>query len=596
MRVKLALPGRGDRSTRPDHRALGGLVGLVCGLLALGPALRPGYLLFYDMVFVPRLAFSDRTMGVDGSVPRAVPNDFDVAVLSHLAPGWVVQKVLLIGVFVAVGAGAAGLMRTRLGAVAAALVAAWNPYLAERLAIGHWGYLLGYACVPFLVSAAAGCRSGAVRGRFRLGVWLVVLAFTGSTGAVFGLIAVLAVLLAPGPRPSWHRSMRDIGWALLIWLLADATWWFSYLFLAPTPPGGSAGVTAFMARADTPYGVIGSLLTGGGIWNQGVWFSARSSVVVSGLALLVVVVAVVVAVRRRVWRQSPALAGLGIAGVICLVLAGASALPGGSHVMTILGNDLPGGGLLRDAQKFDAVWMILVAVLAGQLVERTRDLGIRVGAQRSTALVFAAALAAWPLITLTGMAWGAWGRWQAVDYPASYVHTAQQIDRLPPGGVAVFPWTQYRSYAWDGHRVLLDPWQRLVSRQVLVNDALPLTSGVVPGDDPDARKVTQALADHGDVAAVLRSVGVRYVLVETDQPVAAGLPNLAGDRVLVAADGLRLYDLGPVHVSGGHDGPFRYTGWLLAGMSVLLVGVAGVSAGRSATGPPAGTSARHEDL
>ena len=51
-------------------------VGLVLGLLALGPGLRRGFLLSYDMVFVPREPFTSAMFGLSGGAPRAVPSDF----------------------------------------------------------------------------------------------------------------------------------------------------------------------------------------------------------------------------------------------------------------------------------------------------------------------------------------------------------------------------------------------------------------------------------------------------------------------------------------------------------------------------------------
>lgn len=559
-------------SRRPGPRTVGAAAGLACAVLALGPALRPGYLLFYDMVFVPHLGITDHTLGVDGSVPRAVPGDLAVALLSDLAPGWVVQKVLLVAVFVLVGAGVGGLLRSRAAAAAAALAACWNPYVAERLAIGHWAFLLGYAVLPFLVAAAGAYREGRPHGRLRLGVWLVLMAATGSTGAVLGLVAVLCILLVPGQR---HRPrVGQLAWVVVVFVLANAPWWFTYLALAPHSGGDPAGVQAFMSRADTPWGLVPSLVTTGGIWNEGVWFADRTSWVVSGVALLITLVALVVAARTREWRRTPALAGLAVAGLCCLVVAAASALPGGRAIVTAIVTDVPGGGLLRDSQKFVAVWALVVAVAAGLLVEWLRDAAKTVGAGRVAAAAVAGAVALWPVATLPGMLWGAGGRWEAVSYPTAYQRMSDRIDRLPAGGLAVFPWTLYRSYAWDGHRVLLDPWQRLVDRPVLVNDDLPLSDRVVRGESVAARRITRALRDGGDVLAALRREGVRFVLVETDQPRAGAVPDLTDATVLARERGLVLYDIGrdaSVAPVPGPHGWWRYLGLMAGGAAVVLV-------------------------
>lgn len=554
------------------RRGVGAVVGLLCGVIVLGPSLAPGYLLRYDMVFVPRIPFSDHTLGVDGSVPRAVPSDFVVAVFSHLMPGWVVEEVALLAVFVLVGMGVGALSRSRFGAGASALVACWNPYVAERLAIGHWAFLLGYACVPFLVLAAADVREGRRPARARLGGWLLLSAATGSTSAVLGVIAVLAVLAAPTPKFPTRRRLGQVCWVLVVGMLANATWWFAYLVLAPSQSTSVLGVEAFRSRADTPWGVFGSLITGGGIWNHAAWFTERASWVVSGVALLAVLSALLVAGHVRVWRDGPAFFGLSLAGVVGLALAVASAAPGGQQLMTAVITDLPGGGLLRDAQKFVAPWMVLVAVLAGRLAERVRAIGAAVGAARGSSLAIAAVIACWPVVTLTGLAWGAGGQWRAVDYPASFTRMTQRIDALPAGEVAVLPWGQYRQYAFNHDVVVLDPWQRLLSRGVLGDDSLPLVDGtVVPGESAEAHAVTVALRAGSGAERALRDAGVRYVLLQTDQQRTRDLDQLR--TRLVASDGtLRLFQLeSPPAAVPGDRAVWRYTGWVLAGLAVVVV-------------------------
>jgi hypothetical protein len=526
---------------RPD--VVGALVGAVCALLALGPALRPGYLLFYDMVFVPRLGFGARTLGVDGSVPRAVPNDLVVALLSQVAPGWLVQKVLLVSVFVGVGAGVAGLFRTRLGAGAAALVAAWNPWLGERLAIGHWGFLLGYAVLPWIARAAAAARSGRPRDRARLSALLVLVALTGSTAAILALILTAAVLLVP-----WRgvvgagRTWLVVG---LTFLGANAPWWFPFLVLAPAERADPAGVAAFASRGDTPLGAMLSVVSGGGIWNEGVWFAERGTWPIALVALAATVAVLVLAARDGRWRGVPGAPGILAAGILGVVLAVLSAVPGGRELVTAIVVHVPGGGLLRDSQKMAALWMLVVAVAAGFATERLRLTVLARGAEPVAAAGVAAAFALWPVATLPGMAWGKLGDWRAVQYPTSYLEAATSLDHAPEGSVAVFPWGLYRKYAWNGERVTLDPWQRLVQRRVLVNDDLPLSGQVVRGESGDAATIRTANARGEDLAPVLRGMGVRYAVRLTDQPT-AGLPTpiFGGSAMRYQGAGVEVLDLG----------------------------------------------------
>jgi hypothetical protein len=83
-------------------------VGLGLGLLALGPGLRRGFLLSYDMLFVPREPFAAARPGL--APPRAVPSDLVVAAASRVVPADVVQKIALLAIFVLACAGAAALL------------------------------------------------------------------------------------------------------------------------------------------------------------------------------------------------------------------------------------------------------------------------------------------------------------------------------------------------------------------------------------------------------------------------------------------------------------------------------------------------------
>lgn len=562
-----------------QRRWIGALVGLLVAVVALGPGLKPGYLLFYDMVFVPKLGLSDRTLGIDGSVPRAVPNDLVVALASHVVPGWVVQHVLLLLVFVGAGAGTAALARTPWGAGAAALAATWNPWVAQRLAIGHWGFLLGYACLPFVAYAARQLRVEPNRtARIRLGTWIVLVALTGSTGAILAGLVLLAVLLVPAAtRPAW----RELRWIVPAFLVANAAWWWPFLTLAPTGDADPAGAQAFMARPDTPLGVWGSLLSGGGIWGQAWWFGTRQVLIVAVLTLVVVAGCVIALLRRSDNRSDPLVRGLLVAAVIGLAIAGASAVPGGEQAVGWVITHVPGGGLIRDAQKFAAIWMIVVALGAGALVEWLIASGRRAGVPVAAV---AAVVALWPVATLPGMAWGGgrtctvWSsqepqqctetarRWSAVQYPGSFLAMADRLNAAEPGAVAVFPWTLYRKYGWNADRTVLDPWQRLLDRQVLVNDDLPLSDRVVRGESTASAAISAALAD-GDLVAVLREQGVRWVLVQTDQPPVSQLPDLGTP---IASDGdLRLYDLGPVATVAEATGWWRWIGLIGLGAAVL---------------------------
>src|SRR6478672_164998 len=164
----------------------------VLTVVLLGPALAPGYVLVRDMVWVPDLALRPDTLGLGSALPRAVPSDAVVAALDELVPGMLLQKLTLVGSLVGAGAGAAALVRGGLVArLVAVSVTVWSPFVAERMAIGHWPVLLGYAAVPWLAVAGRRAAQG------RVPAWMPLVLVVGSLSASAGLVSA-AVLLATG--------------------------------------------------------------------------------------------------------------------------------------------------------------------------------------------------------------------------------------------------------------------------------------------------------------------------------------------------------------------------------------------------------------
>ena len=90
------------------------------------------------------------------------------------------------------------------------------------------------------------------------------------------LAAMVPVLL--WPRPAWRALVAGaVGTVVL-----GAAWWLPSVFAKPI--SSAEGARAFAARSDSPLGVFGSLLGGGGIWNQAVLPPERSSLVLALLA------------------------------------------------------------------------------------------------------------------------------------------------------------------------------------------------------------------------------------------------------------------------------------------------------------------------
>ncbi len=249
----------------------------VLSLVILWPLLRPGFVLSYDMVFVPDLAFRSDFLGLGTGLPRAVPSDALVSLLDELVPGQLLEKALLLGALVLAGSGARRLVPSDnlTAQLAATSLYVWNPYVAERLGIGHWPLLLAYASLPWLLDAARRTRAGEAAIPTMV-LWLA-LASTSAAGGVIAAVFALACVAGRGPA-ALKRSLLVAACALAVnapWIVAGALHGSGAL-------SDPRGVEAFAARAEGLLSLPLTVLGLGGIWNAEVVPASRARVARGG--------------------------------------------------------------------------------------------------------------------------------------------------------------------------------------------------------------------------------------------------------------------------------------------------------------------------
>src|SRR5690349_21294655 len=319
------------------------------------------------MVIVPRQPFTATMFGLAGGPPRAVPSDAVLAAASRIVPADIVQKLVLLSIFALACAGAAALLEREpwFARLAAGVFYAWNPFVAERLIIGQWALLLGYAGLPWALRAVTTGRVASWRGAGRLGLALLPAIAGGFAAMAVSALVVLpaAILARPGGARQRAGQRVRAGATALGALAVGSLPWLIPSLLRPVY-ADPAGVAAFATRADTPFGSLGSLLMLGGMWNAqavpagyGGWWAAF------WLALVLAAGAGYVAfgVRRHRWP------GLGVAAVAGLVLAGLGVTAPGRDLLRALSGFWPGFAVLRDGQQFIAPLALAEALGAGLL-------------------------------------------------------------------------------------------------------------------------------------------------------------------------------------------------------------------------------------
>jgi hypothetical protein len=585
----VARPDSADRVTgSPDIRERLLLYGCAAFVVVavLAPLGRPGYVLRYDMVFVPRQPLRwDLLVPVD-TPPRAVPLDALVSLSALVAPGWLVQRAALAGLLAAAAVGAGRLVPARrdLTRVVAAIGYCWTPFLAERLLLGQWGLLVCYAALPWLVRAARDVRLG----RPGAGTRVVLSAACASVTPTGGLIALATTCLLArppgspasepagpdfaipgstkpgrweGPRTAgWGRWRRGLAVPLAVTAL-NAPWLLIAAGSATPAVSDPAGVAAFAARAENWAGTLAALAGTGGIWNAQAVPASRTGPLVPLVTLgLLAIAALGLGRLRGQWPEGTASRLATLSG-IALLSAAIGALPGTSGALRGAVDLVPGAGLFRDGQKFLIPYALCLA------------LGLALGAERLASRLPATAarlvllgFALLPVAVLPDLAWGAGGKLRPVTYPAEWATVAASVGAAP-GPVVSLPMSAYRAYPWNPGTVVLDPAARYLPAPVVTDDRLRVGSTVIAGESRTARSVLARLAA-GRPAADDR---VRWVLVQRGAGGAVPASALAGLVPVHRGPELQLYR-NPGYRAVGRVPGWQPAGYLVAGSVVAVAG------------------------
>lgn len=516
---------------------------LLQALLVLGPGLGRGVVITHDMAWSPRPRWTPFVLGLDTPAPRAVPSDAVAVLLGKVLGASLAQHLILLTILIGLALGVVALLAELLpgaGVLArcvAAIAAVWNPFVSERLAVGQWTVLLGLAVLPWALRAALRVVTGKPSG-YAVALAIVCAAVGGVNSVLVVSGSVLLVFVAALVRERSARVAgvgRVAGLALAVTIGASAAW--ALPALTSPPQTGVDGVRAFAPVADSPLGVFGSLLGGGGFWNAGSHPEPRSHTLIAITAALLAIAGVIAALVRTQsrLRWCLALPVLVLTGLVLL-----SAFEVLDPVWDALVTGLPGGGALRDSHKFLSVWVVVAATGLGVLAQEAR---IRL--PEGLLIPAAGLLLGLPVVLSPQLVWGLSGRLDAVTVPSDYLSGVDALSALPEGEVGLLPWSQYRRYDWNADRVSLTLAPRLIDKVVLYDDSLPLRSGIVPGESARAAEVSRRIQEGATAEEALAVSGVRYLAAELGpaQDVdTVGLRSLG--RVVVDSPELLVVDVG----------------------------------------------------
>lgn len=494
----------------------------VAGMYMIPAFASGGALLALDLVTPPRIKVPSGVWGLGPDLPRRVPLGVPLAWLSQVLGGPLTVKLFLFGLLVVGFLGAARLLpspRSGLTAVMAGTLYTLNPFVATRLAGGHWNVLAAWAVLPFAVPVLLSSRDMS-----RTYLAALLLGLTGFVGGTFAYFAAV-------PRLLEDRGRRAVQ-ILAVVTLAQAPWLAPSLAVTLGSSASPAGSVEFPTRIEGPAG-FARLAIGEGFWRAGSELGVQGWL---GSAAGVALVVCAIAGHRRV--DGPPfqrrLLGLALVGFVVVVSSG---VPVARDAYSYL---MKGPfGVLRESHRAFALALLWLAPAASAFLGAFRRPSLR----RASVVVVAAVTVT---VTWPGL-WGAGGRLRPVYYPASWVTAKEMVDRSG-GTVLALPWHQFFDVGFASGRRVLNPLPDFFLADV-ISSSDPELGGRARevGDPREARAevLVSRIREGAHVSAELHDLGVRWVVLakEVDWRSYSGLREDRGLRLAVRSPEMDLFSV-----------------------------------------------------
>ncbi len=502
---------------------------MLATLVVFAPLLTPGYILTMDMVFVPHPPIPDE---VNASYPFYVLLHY----VSYILPGDVLQKIVLMTILLLAGVGMHKLLKSLLSRqlarpaiVAASLFYMLGAFVYERLMMGQFAVVAGYALLPFFILTLRHFLDDPTWPRLWRLVAVVVLVSVMSIHTLLPLAMIGAIFVAF----EWRR-MREFGVKLAAGagvVIALSAYW-----LVPTLTGNNTTAAALAGDSSQAFqtqGGLFSVLRLQGFWAEnrnlfdmpqqltplpGVWQTLVWLAIVAGFVLL--------------WRRQRKLA----------IMYGSMIVLG--CVVALVGL----GAAYREPHKIIVLVAIGFSVFGAVGADAWCRYWVKKGGTRR--YVGSVTTCSVVLLLCLGMFWGVFGQLKARDYPPEWYALNTQLKSLPGDRAAVFvPWHLYQTYSFSP-RIVANPASTFFDHDVIVSNDPEFSGTKALRKDERVDAVDRLLRERSpDIASSLAALDVGYVIVaqEPDVEDYEFLRSTKGLEQIFRQGSLTLYEIKEVH-------------------------------------------------
>lgn len=497
-------------------------------LAALLPLLiRPGYVLTLDMIFGPYIEVPD--IG-----NASYPFYMALKILATVIPVPILQKLMLLTIIVLAGTGAHRLTlyvsgkdrgsSTVYGAYFAGILYIINPFTYVRFMDGQFAVLLGYALMPFFVTAWCRLlfsRKHRWRTAVTAGVYASSIAILSihAIGYLLVIVATSIVIMAIQQPKATLRLLRYIGLVAGIFLLLNSFW------IVPTLAGTTQRETliqqfdrrhllSFRTDGTNDWAVIGNVLALYGYWGDREGRYALPRALVPLWPVLLVTMLILAGYGFYKMRTNPAMQTLLASALAGMVLAvGIIAVPF-SYMNEWLLSVLPLLSAFREPQKFVSLIALFYAVAGGLGVTYLRSSKLVHKVPAHHHIWITGAMLVIPFLYTPTFLWGFAGQLHSTHYPHDWSTAKQQYTANATGKILFLPWHQYMYMDFAG-RVIANPAKAYFGPAIISGNNVEIGLIEHQGTDKNAQRIEWLLV-HGDAASFahdLANMNVEYIVI-----------------------------------------------------------------------------------
>ena len=511
-------------------------LGVVIATLVCFPFFHSGRLLLLDWVQGVNTPFLSTSLyGLNGGLTTSVLPSLAMSLLNALFGGaatWIPLFVFFPLATFSIGRLVGGGSWRR---VAAGTLFAINPFVFNRIFVGHIALLLGYALLPFAISTLLNSAVAAKHQWLRVVLWWFLLTslsphFVWIFGIPIGITFLYELALC---RQKTSRTVQWLMSVLSIYLVTISYLLVPSLFTSLPTTVGTTSLNLYRTVADPILGLIPNVLGMYGFWRIGPGPTLPKNQLPGWILLLLLLLVVAsfafsrsrpvdgsetIRMRSSWWlviraqlQSHQQFIVIGLVGIFGVLLSLGTQGPTGA-LFSFLYNHFSFFQLMREPQKFLMLWVICLSVFFAFGAERILSIIKSKLMQRFAALVLCVGL---PIAYTPTMFSGLSSQIALSSVPAAY----QQADQMMGSGqgqILYLPWHIYMSYPFANNRVVANIAAGVFTRGVITGDNVE--SGGVSTQSTSARSAyLEGLYTKGsminDFGRLVEPLGVQYVVL-----------------------------------------------------------------------------------